>query len=173
MLKLINKIDCKYQTSSFGFRPNNGTMSLHLYGWKSLFKSIHKATMPLNHLLWRQAVLSESWKHSNNLRMLFFFIKNSVKGNHVSLGFLIMQTLYINNVFSIPIAQYFIDTLQNILKYVKVFKILYLITNLWNIFHHVILWHFTLNLYWSPFLDFDRIIDTANTINVKFQLRLF
>ena len=48
--------------------------------------------------------------------MSFFFIQKSVKRYHVSLGPLAIQALYINKVFSILIEEYFIGTLQNILK---------------------------------------------------------
>ena len=42
--------------------------------------------------------------HSNNLSMPFFFIQIYVKCCHIFLGFLVMQTLYVNKVFSIPFS---------------------------------------------------------------------
>ena len=42
--------------------------------------------------------------HSNNLSMSFFFIQIYVKCCHIFLGFLVMQTLYVNKVFSIPFS---------------------------------------------------------------------
>ena len=77
---------------------------------------MHKATVPLHLLFLQQAALSESWKHSNNLRMSFFFTQKSVKCYQISLGILLMQTLYITNVCFFPLEQYFIDTLESILK---------------------------------------------------------
>ena len=53
-------------------------MSLHLYGLESLVKSMHKATVRLHLLFWQQAVVFESYKHSNNLRMSFSFTQKSV-----------------------------------------------------------------------------------------------
>ena len=91
-------------------------MSLHLHGMESLFKSMNNATMQLHLLFWSQAVLSESSKHSNNLKISFFFIQKSVKRCNISLVFLVMQTLYINNVFTTLIEQYFNDTFGSILK---------------------------------------------------------
>ena len=69
--------------------------------------------MRSNLLFWQQTVLSASCKHLNNLRMSFFFIQTSVKCCHI--------TIHINDVFSILIEQYFIETLQNILKLVQGF----------------------------------------------------
>ena len=48
--------------------------------------------------------------------MSFFFVQKSVKRRHISLGLLVMQTLYINNGFLFLIEHYFIDTLESILK---------------------------------------------------------
>ena len=115
-------------------------MSLHLYGLESLFKSTHKATMRSHLLFGQQAVVSESCKNSNNLRMSFRFIQKYVKRSHIFFGYLLIQTLYINNAFSILIEQYFIDTLENILKLFQGF--LNTLLNPKNIFYHVhtLLW---------------------------------
>ena len=59
---------------------------------------MQKATMRPNLLFWLQAYSL----HSNNLSMSFFFIQIYVKCCHIFLGFLVMQTLYANKVFSIP-----------------------------------------------------------------------
>ena len=85
------------------------------------FKCMHKATLRWLLLFWQQAVLSESYKDSNNLRMSFFFIKKSVKRCHISLGLLGIQTLYISNGFLILMGHYFIDTLESILKLLQGF----------------------------------------------------
>ena len=45
----------------------------------SLCKSMCKATVWSYLLFWQHAALSESCKHSNNLRMSFFFIQKTVK----------------------------------------------------------------------------------------------
>ena len=79
---------------------------------------MHKATMWSHLFFWQKEVLSESCEHSNNHSndMSFFFIQKSVNCCYISFYLLVLQTLYINNVFSFLIEQYFIDTLQNILK---------------------------------------------------------
>ena len=48
--------------------------------------------------------------------MSFFFIQKSVKRCNISLGLLVMQILYINDVFTILIEQYFTDTFGSIVK---------------------------------------------------------
>ena len=75
-----------------------------------------KATLRSHLLFWQQAALSESCQYSDNLKMSFFFVQKSVKRRHISLGLLVMQTLYINNGFLFLIEHYFIDTLESILK---------------------------------------------------------
>ena len=58
--------------------------------------------------------------------MLFFLFKSlSSAVISLSLGLLVMQTLYITNIFFFLIEQYFIDTLESILK--LVFEIFYFI----------------------------------------------
>ena len=106
---------------SAGFRSNNGTKSLHLYRKESIFKSICKATLRSHLLFCQQAVPSESCKHSNSMRMSFFFIQKSVNRCHISLGILTIQALYIHNIYSILIEQYFIDMFGSILKLSQVF----------------------------------------------------
>ena len=91
------KSSVKIKRRSVRFCPNNWTMPLHLYGWESLFKSMHKATMRSHLFFWKEAVLSERCKHSNNLRMSFLFVQYSVKDCRISFGLLAMRTLYINN----------------------------------------------------------------------------
>ena len=59
---------------------------------------MQKATMRPNLLFCLQAYSL----HSNNLGMSLFFIQIYVKCCHIFLGFLVMQTLYVNKVFSIP-----------------------------------------------------------------------
>ena len=56
----------------------------------------------------------KSDKHSNKLRMSFFFIRKSAKSCHISL--FVMETPCINNVFLFLVNQYFIETLESILK---------------------------------------------------------
>ena len=82
---------------------------------------MHKATLRPHLLSWQQAVPSESYKYSNNLRMSFFFIQKSVKRCHIFLDLLVMQTLYINKGFLFLIEHFFIDTLEIILKLLQGF----------------------------------------------------
>ena len=96
---------------------------------------MNKATMRLHLLFWQQAVLSESSEHLNNRRRVFSFIQKSVNRFHLSFGLLLIQALYITNVFSILIEPCFIETPENILKLSEVF--LNTLLNLKNIFYHV------------------------------------
>ena len=121
---------------SLGFGRNNRIMSLHLCGKEIIFKRMYKAANQSHFLLWQLSALSWNCTHSSNLRMSFFFKNLSSASLHpmfelqifeitknVSLGLLVMQTLYINNVFSVFIQQYFIDTLKIILKIFQGFRI--------------------------------------------------
>ena len=64
----------------------------------------------------QQAVLSEKYNLSNNLKISFFFIQKSAQCCHISLGLLELQTPNINNIFFFLTEQYFIDALETILK---------------------------------------------------------
>ena len=106
-------ISLNIKQSSVGFCPYNGTMPLKLHGKERLFKSVHKSTIWSHLLLWWQTVHSDSCHQT--LGVIKLFKVNSSKLPEISLfvGLLVMQTLYINNVLSIFIEQYFNDTLKN------------------------------------------------------------
>ena len=103
IVTLINKIECKYQTN-LSFAQVMGARLCICKDRKVFSSKVCKATMRSHLLFWQQAVLSESWKHSNNLRMPFSFIQKSAIYPSWS------------NVFLFLIEQYFIDRLDSILK---------------------------------------------------------
>ena len=50
--RYLRKSSVNIKRSPVCFRSNNGTMSLHLHGLESLFKSMHNATMQSHLLFW-------------------------------------------------------------------------------------------------------------------------
>ena len=112
-------------------KSQNSCIKVHLFQLLHLHNSVgpglcvskdrkvfcmHKATMWSKLFLSQQALVSESCKYSSSMRMSFFFIEKTVKCCHISLGILLRQPRYVNDVFYFLIEQYFIDTLETILK---------------------------------------------------------
>ena len=118
MVTLINKIKCKYRMK-LNFAQIMGAR-LCICEDRRVFSS--KACMKLQ-CASSQICFSESKQYSlkvENIQVIWeclFFYSKSVKCCYISLyGPLVMQTLYITNVFFFLIEQYFIDALESILK---------------------------------------------------------